>query len=169
MENDMIEKRLSGLVLEQYKDIRFDGNPTEVAYQFCRAVFAIASALENVGVRGIDYVRMSQPSSGSGGGLPDAEYASHVRRMADLERIAHKAFDGVDDHKLYVWSELRMPLTQARDEEGCSHWRTASVREVSDKLRTLYGVQASKSTVDRWAKSLDNRLDAAARCFDWRI
>lgn len=166
----MIEKRLSGLVLEQYQDVRFQGNPTEVAYQFCRAVYLIASALESVGARGIDYERMAQPSAGGrGGGLPDAEYASHVRRMADLERIAHKAFHDVDDRKLYVWTELRMPMTQAVDEQGCSHWRPASMREVSDKLRRLFGISASKSTVDRWAKSLDARLDESLRSFDWSI
>lgn len=166
MENDMIEKRLAGLVLEQYADVRFRGNPTEVAYQFCRAVHTIAAALDSVGVRGIDYARMAQPSAGGrGSGLPDAEYAAHVRRMADLERLAHAALDGVPDHKLYVWTELRMPLTRAVG----PNWRPASTREAAQKYQIAYGTRVSHTTVANWAKEIDRKLDKVLKASDWTL
>lgn len=161
---DTIEKRWAGLMLRQHRDIRFEGNPTEVAFQYCRAVSLIKESLTYAGNRGIDYAQMAQPSSDTGAS-PDAEYASHVRRLAELERVANEAFATADDRKLWVWSELRLPMTY--DSE--SGWRPGSSREVADKYRENFGQVVTYRTIQNWAKALDRKLDKALEKRGWTI
>lgn len=157
----LIERRLAGLVLEAHRDIQFEGNPTEVAYQFARAVCAIKEALKGAGQRGIDYARLAEASTDESSFSPDSEYAHHVRRLSALEAVAESVFKGADDIDVFIWSSLRLDMHRTKDPQtGLVTYKSCSTRQCAERVYEAYGFRMSKSTIHNRAKKLDRRLDA---------
>jgi hypothetical protein len=171
LEQEQVEKRLAGLVLEAHRDLRFEGNPTEVAYQFARAVTAIKDNLETVGLEGIDYTALAQANPDDGpSAQPDARYAYYQRQLSDLERIATRAFANVDDRKLVVWSCMRLDFYVEHDPDtGFISHVPMTCRQAARHYQTLYGEPIGKSTAARWAKQLDKQLDKTLREQGWTV
>lgn len=169
MDADLIDKRLAGLVLESHRDLRFEGNPTEVAYQYARALTAMKNALEHVGLEGIDYAQLAQSGSDTKPRCDvDPRYAVYVRRIAELEQIANKAFGSVDGDHLFVWSAMRLDYNVEVDPEtGLKSHVPMTCRQAASHFRKVTGRPISHDTAHRWAKSLDKQLDRTLRRYGW--